>query len=442
MVHELKCTKCEKFLTCAPIYIRNTSGEAICGRCITDDDQPSVTRNKQYEVIARKILFPCANTENGCTEKIQFTENKYSTHEQNCRYRNRICPVSKSGECEWLGPWTKLVEHCQKEHPSNVLGNPCTLEHDITTESLSAYVLSALEVLFILHVKVCVKSAKIYHSLRYLGNPKTASNFKFKLDVERDGVILSKPGKIAPEGILSIQINSSLELCVNSLLSLLGGFKGTTFTITVQRVDKSGAVPKIKIPECSENNSSPNLNIVTHKEPSISISHCPKKYSGCHYKETEKKCLIHGRYYCMYITSCFLCNEQTKIPQIQHHYLDKHSDVTHQTGSMIRLNPATATNVWKYCLIKNNFGNLICWYTFTDLYFEIEITTPLSSEQLNKYECFVHIVNPRSKLENTYLLPRSMSSNSDWSIKILRASAVGVIPTIKKFDVAVLLTQI
>ncbi|KAF5288079.1 hypothetical protein FQR65_LT12129 [Abscondita terminalis] len=122
LLNELKCVRCWKILSVLPVYCSSDTGN-ICGRCVNTEDplikNGEAQRATAYEAIAKFLLFPCSNQENGCVEKLNFDE--VVQHEKNCHFVLLPCPFnleygSISSKCNWRGTEANIAEHLQSNH--------------------------------------------------------------------------------------------------------------------------------------------------------------------------------------------------------------------------------------------------------------------------------------------------------------------------------------
>lgn len=405
VLQKLKCENCENYLSRGPVLMLD-DGESRCGRCLEPEE--GAKRNKHYEELAQLMAFPCRYKENGCEAKIPFEDNK--VHEDACAYRMLVCPIAESGKCDWSGVRGSLFDHCKQKHPSNVIGNPAKFKHDITKSSLGNYLLFAFQMLFLVQTKVCNVSRKIYHSVRLLDDPRVVSKYSYDLDITNGTGKLTKHGKVAPQGCLAIQEDTSVAMDINGLLTVLGGWKDTIFTLTVRSEDgktvhtspvlptTSGEVTKAEIlMECRKCKCQ-TKPIHYNKERMSSGWWCqdcaparePCKYStkGCTYKDIRYKTIKHSMYYCQYISQCNICKKNLCGVTLDVHYTQIHGNISRQAGEIWT---ATLSNSIQWCIINSEFGKAICLYVLNDSSFILQVRSPLSTDQLYMYRCVLKI---------------------------------------------------
>lgn len=124
---EFRCDNCEMYLSIAPILYNETVGK-ICGRCFDETEQKkfvglSFVRQKVYEGIASKIVFPCSFQLRGCQEKLKWSS--VNEHESLCPYKREECPFGKNvftlaqNKCDWKGSNTEIITHLKQKHMDN-----------------------------------------------------------------------------------------------------------------------------------------------------------------------------------------------------------------------------------------------------------------------------------------------------------------------------------
>ncbi|KAJ8946151.1 hypothetical protein NQ314_008973 [Rhamnusium bicolor] len=120
ILHTLKCSICDNFLTVPPITITSIYGnEWKCGRCasvMTELNIPAI----MFELIAVNLKFPCIYT--NCDEDLAWGDVK--DHEKSCPYQPMKCPCGETVEMH------SCHMHFRQHHPeiiskdSTIMENP------------------------------------------------------------------------------------------------------------------------------------------------------------------------------------------------------------------------------------------------------------------------------------------------------------------------------
>ncbi|XP_022901805.1 uncharacterized protein [Onthophagus taurus] len=82
ILNDLRCSKCQQFLSCGPITILATTGASWCGRCYTKDSDNF--RATAYEAVAAYFLFRCKNWKKHCAYLLNWDE--ILDHEDTCTF--------------------------------------------------------------------------------------------------------------------------------------------------------------------------------------------------------------------------------------------------------------------------------------------------------------------------------------------------------------------
>lgn len=122
LINDLKCKQCSKILSVLPVYYCSAVGN-ICGRCTSTLDwmisNGTLEQAIAYEAVAKYLVFPCSNYEQGCEAKLKHTE--VIEHEQRCKSILIPCPFNIEYEqlslkCNWQGTSKNIARHLQADH--------------------------------------------------------------------------------------------------------------------------------------------------------------------------------------------------------------------------------------------------------------------------------------------------------------------------------------
>ncbi|CAG9823147.1 unnamed protein product [Phaedon cochleariae] len=135
---QLRCSLCLNYLSVPPITTICSHGKQHkCGRC-SHINTPINNQDDIYEAIAKIGLFPC--TYPNCEEILSWGQ--AAGHETNCPYRIMKCPVS--WKCSDIVNVLELVEHCTKQHHSNVKENVLITPVNIIAEGKKKFTIVLL----------------------------------------------------------------------------------------------------------------------------------------------------------------------------------------------------------------------------------------------------------------------------------------------------------
>lgn len=104
-----KCSKCKNYLSVPPIIIH--SNNPVCGRCVSQSDNPEENRAYFYEDLAKFMFFPCANDIYGCS--VQAPWGEVLEHEICCEFARTLCPAI---DCESKLRKEELLKHFEVNH--------------------------------------------------------------------------------------------------------------------------------------------------------------------------------------------------------------------------------------------------------------------------------------------------------------------------------------
>lgn len=377
ILKKLLCSVCGEYMSCAPIRM-TYDGAVLCGRCCDLEDKPTL-RITLYEDLAEMLVFPCANKTHGCTETFYMAEIK--DHEEECEYRQYVCPVAESGQCDWSGSRKNILDHCKEQHRDKILQGPHTIKHQINENNRKTFLLAAFEMLFIVHCKVCIISKNIYHSVHLIGKSAHAKQYRFKLEVSNNNDTFIRRSDVAPQGCMSLQEDTSVCVDINTILKYLGDFKDVIFKIKVGR-------KCVKCNKCVQKSAWPT-------DEGWCCEVCAPARHSC-----ELVGCLHS-----YI------DIKTDIHKLLHLYLTIEGEPPEESGVMRR---APVVNIKKDIIIHSDVGILWCDYVLNESDFVLRIWCSLSSEQLPNYKCVAKLSNPVSGHTVRKTLPVSYNKKFDW----------------------------
>lgn len=93
--------------------------------------------------------------------------------------------------------------------------------------------------LFLLCVKICIITGKIYHRVKLLGDQTNVSHFKFRLGIQRDDVRLYKCGNITSENA----VDDFLITSFSNILEFFDNYDSIFFSITIINLLDNTKVP-------------------------------------------------------------------------------------------------------------------------------------------------------------------------------------------------------
>ncbi|KAF5288078.1 hypothetical protein FQR65_LT12128 [Abscondita terminalis] len=202
LLNELKCVRCLKILSVFPVYSSSEAGN-ICGRCINSEDSSikngKVQRATAYEAIAKFVLFPCSNQENGCLARLNSEQ--VVQHEKKCHFVSSPCPFnleleSISSKCNWRGTEANIAEHLQSNHQEFMqLGSPSFVINTNVTHLKIFFTL--IDNLTFLTITQYLKTTnKFYNIVMCCEKSPTHQHYRYQLELGSNNdyfLILRKP---------------------------------------------------------------------------------------------------------------------------------------------------------------------------------------------------------------------------------------------------------
>ncbi|XP_077292264.1 E3 ubiquitin-protein ligase SIAH1B-like [Arctopsyche grandis] len=187
----LKCPVCYEVMQ-LPIYMC-TTGHNICNTCKctrTNINCPlcnapfSSQRNFALEKISATTVVPCLNKSYGC--ELVTSREKISKHVGYCQYQQYICPMQKySMGCSWKGNISVLLDHFERNHPSNIVLTPGSqvtfknLNLNLNDRNMQLFIYSNLY--FLYHIKIDVVSKIVGWAIQYVGSEEKAEDWNYEI---------------------------------------------------------------------------------------------------------------------------------------------------------------------------------------------------------------------------------------------------------------------
>lgn len=317
----LRCAKCQKYLSVMPVMI-NQNGDSICGRCVRNNLDVTLIKNKAYEELARSVVFNCSNS--GCPFRGKVGE--ISEHEDVCERKVFKCPVNHFGllvlfeQCDWVGPYSSLLEHCKEEHSNLVASNPIINKlGTFILKSDNFYILPVNGFLFIIKILYDINGNNLLHSVYLIGESNLAVLFNYIVFLEGlHNVTTTFPVKTLQDETFNIENFDETDL--SKLSPVLGDINNVVFKIKISITNTSCQLCNSQLVQypifqkdssflCSnckiaKPNSQKLPIIVSQSSATISVSKstpCCYKPQGCSYASPNNSHILkHERWLCLY----------------------------------------------------------------------------------------------------------------------------------------------
>lgn len=409
ILKELKCIKCGLYLSCAPIKI-TVSGENICGRCCVEQTEEVFIHNKVYEHIATTMKFPCRFNSYGCDYFPKW--GRVDKHEKMCDFRQYQCPLKGFGKCSWIGTRSQLYDHCSKNHEESTTSlNSLTVVHNLTEDDDKTILMGVFGVIFLFQIKISATLDKIWHCMRYIGNPKCINQYYCTLKIWKQSTTLTD---IVP--ILRFEENSSflelqtLEHQITGLQTVLKGSQKICFQLSVNKkldldllqeikclVCRSYCKPKIfslderaVCRQCAPSNcvEDPDLSSLGNQL----LYPCHHRQKSCPYYDNVKGIWKHEIFSCKFFF-CFVCLKEFDCP-METHFYSKHSIMIQTFEEILHLSLSYSVN---WLLVTNSENTIVCRYSYDDVYLNLLLCTNLTNEELCASTCAVKIFDFETK---------------------------------------------
>jgi hypothetical protein len=142
------------------------------------------TRNLALENIANKVKYPCTNRKFGCKEvhSVDFIRE----HQAVCPYALYTCPFIKEKKCPWADIQSRLKEHLLECHSRDITEQDGVTNVVINTDSTQlngCKVMFAYDEIFYIHIYRMMND--YYIVVRYVGGPKNASKYGYKISFKK-----------------------------------------------------------------------------------------------------------------------------------------------------------------------------------------------------------------------------------------------------------------
>ncbi|KAK5639857.1 hypothetical protein RI129_010668 [Pyrocoelia pectoralis] len=231
LLNELKCKQCSKFLSVLPVYYCSAIGN-VCGRCISTVDwmisNGTLERAVAYEAVAKFLIFPCANYDNGCQDKLRVEE--VEQHEKTCKAVPTPCPFNiqlglTSLKCEWQGTAANIIPHLHAEHKDSLqVGLPSFVMNVYDTHVKNFYTTIDGQT-FLIITKYLKDINKFYFTVMCCATEPSNQCYRLQLEIGRYNdyfLIFRKPnserfGNVQdlidnPENMISVDVASVLTM--------------------------------------------------------------------------------------------------------------------------------------------------------------------------------------------------------------------------------------
>lgn len=196
ILRELRCPVCLVYMI-PPIY-QCFTGHSICKNCSPRLNQcPTCrkdllpVRNIALENLAAGVKYPCFYRLTGCNKA--FPMHLIEGHERECQFGSQQCPfaVLSNEVCTWLGPFSGIKKHIQKDHNKN--GNCVEIERrfhglliNLSEKSHFKQVVFALGETFYMLFK---RTGNIFFVVGYyIGPMSESSKYKYRFSLTRKGI--------------------------------------------------------------------------------------------------------------------------------------------------------------------------------------------------------------------------------------------------------------
>lgn len=177
-LNNLKCTKCQLYLSIFPI-LRNSTGTVVqCGRCLGKNNIPSdLIRDELLEQVLKFQRFPCVHRESGCLEVL--LPSKIAKHEPKCRYQKLKCPTTN---CSAQLMLDQIISHFLDQHPVFVLNG--RFEVDFVRNHNENFVMAFEDEVYVINQAGQSAEGIFTVEVTYLGVNPEADNYSYDLTLE------------------------------------------------------------------------------------------------------------------------------------------------------------------------------------------------------------------------------------------------------------------
>lgn len=191
LLNELRCTQCKNLLSVLPIYYCSATGH-VCGRCSSAlswmISNGTLERATAYEAVAKYLIFPCSNMENGCKAELRWLQ--VEEHERTCNLSAFPCPLNASlnesaMQCDWKGSMIKLPTHLLTNHKDNIQSVPVSFVMNVEGNNLKVIPVTVSERSFIILTKYVKESNKFYCVVMCCSQEPENQFFRYQLELGR-----------------------------------------------------------------------------------------------------------------------------------------------------------------------------------------------------------------------------------------------------------------
>lgn len=254
---EFKCYQCGKWLSVSPVFYNVENGYYICGRCNFDPDNvENVQHQMAYETLAIHMIFPCVNSDKGCSAELKWNDDVVK-HEKQCIFTKIDCPlfdISGLHKCSWSGSYAELHQHVQQIHADHVL-NPPHLKLDFENKKDQMYFTSAFGKDFLIYIKFDQSSNKLYGLVQYIGVEAENEFYRYQFelwDSDNQNSVILRRNKMETAYDLdrkTFDFHMSLQIDIPTIKNLLNNSDTVFCKIGIlKKSNKEIAAVKLKLP--------------------------------------------------------------------------------------------------------------------------------------------------------------------------------------------------
>lgn len=147
------------------------------------------------------------------------------------------CTCPALSKCNWLG--YNVYHHYQEKHPELITTHPYTILPNIKRDFETHQIFKFNGFQFLLQLKCTVLKYKLWHCIIYIGDPKIAELFKYKLEYKSEnGSIIKYKNVQKQERRFTMHKEDSIEVTISSLFRELGDYDKINFTISLNILKK------------------------------------------------------------------------------------------------------------------------------------------------------------------------------------------------------------
>ncbi|KAF2895791.1 hypothetical protein ILUMI_10393 [Ignelater luminosus] len=233
LLNELRCTQCKKLLSVLPIYYCSATGH-VCGRCSSSLNwmiaNGTLERALAYEAVAKYLVFPCSNMENGCKAELRWLQ--VEEHERTCNLNAFPCPFNMSldestMQCDWKGSMIKLPTHLITNHTSNIQTLPISFVMNIEENNLQIIPVTVNERNFLILTRYLKETNKFYCVVMCCSQEPENQFYRYQLELGRydDYFLILRKSNTEPFDDTTRVINNNermIAVDVASVAAMLG----------------------------------------------------------------------------------------------------------------------------------------------------------------------------------------------------------------------------